>query len=98
VREVRFTAVNRQPDQASAPAAVLGDARPEPPQRTNGIPEPRDADGLEESADRPTLKRFPYNDGLEAAQHLIHKMSDEEFDKMHDVLSEHRAKRSANAG
>ncbi|MFB8760688.1 ParB/RepB/Spo0J family partition protein [Streptomyces nigra] len=35
-------------------------------------------------------KRFPYEDGVSAAQHLIHKMPLEEFDKMLDRLIKHR--------
>ncbi|MFD9984042.1 ParB/RepB/Spo0J family partition protein [Streptomyces massasporeus] len=35
-------------------------------------------------------KRFPYEDGVSAAQHLIHKMPPDEFDKMLDRLIKHR--------
>ncbi|MGW4024062.1 ParB/RepB/Spo0J family partition protein [Streptomyces sp. NPDC005009] len=35
-------------------------------------------------------KRFPYQDGVYAAQHLIHKMPPEEFNKMLDLLIKHR--------
>ncbi|WP_333738242.1 ParB/RepB/Spo0J family partition protein [Streptomyces sp. IBSBF 2806] len=35
-------------------------------------------------------KRFPYEDGVYAAQHLIYKMPPEEFNKMLDLLIKHR--------
>ncbi|MFJ2629960.1 ParB/RepB/Spo0J family partition protein [Streptomyces sp. NPDC087532] len=35
-------------------------------------------------------KRFPYEDGAHAAQHLIHKMPTDEFNKMLDLLNKHR--------
>ncbi|WP_037873342.1 ParB/RepB/Spo0J family partition protein [Streptomyces sp. NRRL S-37] len=41
-------------------------------------------------------KRFPYQDGVYAAQHLIHKMPPEEFDKMLDLLIRHRESHTAH--
>ncbi|MGW1365272.1 ParB/RepB/Spo0J family partition protein [Streptomyces chartreusis] len=35
-------------------------------------------------------KRFPYNDGAEAALHLIHKMPSAEFNKMLELLVKHK--------
>ncbi|WP_331737449.1 hypothetical protein OG520_45050 (plasmid) [Streptomyces sp. NBC_00984] len=35
-------------------------------------------------------KRFPYEDGAYAAQHLIHKMPSDEFNKLLDLLIKHR--------
>ncbi|CAL9648090.1 plasmid partitioning protein [Streptomyces sp. DH-12] len=43
-------------------------------------------------------KRFPYEDGVYAAQHLIHKMPPEEFDKMLDLLIKHRDSRTVRTG
>lgn len=39
-------------------------------------------------------KRFPYEDGVYAAQHLIHKMPPEEFNTMLDLLIKHRDSQS----
>jgi ParB family chromosome partitioning protein len=39
---------------------------------------------------------LPYGNGAVLALHLIRKMSDTEFDKMLDILNEHRAKRDAD--
>jgi ParB family chromosome partitioning protein len=43
-------------------------------------------------------KRFPYEDGVSAAQHLIHKMPSDEFDKMLDRLIKHREGQAVSAG
>lgn len=43
-------------------------------------------------------KRFPYQDGVYAAQHLIHKMPPEEFDKMLDLLIKHRESHTVHTG
>ncbi|MFJ6558146.1 ParB/RepB/Spo0J family partition protein [Streptomyces luteogriseus] len=43
-------------------------------------------------------KRFPYEDGVYAAQHLIHKMPPDEFDKMLDRLIKHRDSQAVSAG
>ncbi|MEU0603153.1 ParB/RepB/Spo0J family partition protein [Streptomyces sp. NPDC006393] len=55
------------------------------------IPEPRDVhtDAVEQP-----LKRFPYEDGPLAAQHLIRKMPAAAFDAMLELLLEHRTKRA----
>ncbi|MEU0744574.1 ParB/RepB/Spo0J family partition protein [Streptomyces sp. NPDC006134] len=44
------------------------------------------------------LKRFPYEDGVTAAQYLIHKMPPDEFNKMLDLLNKHRDSQVAPAG
>lgn len=41
---------------------------------------------------------FPYDDGAFAAQLLIHRMTEEEFDKMMSALTAHRAERQASVG
>jgi ParB family chromosome partitioning protein len=43
-------------------------------------------------------KRFPYEDGVSAAQHLIHKMPATEFDKMLDRLIKHKDAQAISAG
>ncbi|GAA3500075.1 ParB/RepB/Spo0J family partition protein [Streptomyces prasinosporus] len=43
-------------------------------------------------------KRFPYEDGVYAAQHLIHKMPSDEFNKMLDLLIKHRDSQTVPAG
>ncbi|MEV6806531.1 hypothetical protein [Streptomyces sp. NPDC051132] len=43
------------------------------------------------------LKRFPYEDGVQAAQHLIHKMPTDEFNKMLDLLNKHRESQTVSA-
>ncbi|MFI1293336.1 ParB/RepB/Spo0J family partition protein [Streptomyces sp. NPDC020792] len=42
-------------------------------------------------------KRFPYEDGVHAAQHLIIKMPTGEFNKMLDLLNKHRESQAASA-
>lgn len=42
-------------------------------------------------------RRFPYEDGVHAAQHLIHKMPTDEFNKMLDLLNKHRESRAVSA-
>ncbi|WP_328884659.1 ParB/RepB/Spo0J family partition protein [Streptomyces sp. NBC_00299] len=43
-------------------------------------------------------KRFPYQDGTEAAWFLIRKMPPDEFNKMLDLLIEHRDNQAVSAG
>jgi ParB family chromosome partitioning protein len=67
---------------------VLEEAPPAGEQ-PDGIPEQRH-EAAEAQAEVGPLKRFPYNDGVTAAQYLIHKMPPDEFEKMLDRLIEHR--------
>ena len=46
--------------------------------------------GTSANAGEQKPKRFPYEDGVYAAQHLIYKMPPEEFNKMLDLLIKHR--------
>lgn len=39
-------------------------------------------------------RQLPYHDGMFIARHLIHKMSDSEFDRMMDILVKHREERA----
>lgn len=57
------------------------------------VPEPRPS----AAADQPPVKRFPYNDGLSAAEYLIHKMPPDEFGKMLSKLNTHWERQTANA-
>ncbi|MFH8342744.1 ParB/RepB/Spo0J family partition protein [Streptomyces sp. AM6-12] len=43
-------------------------------------------------------KRFPYENGTDAAYFLIHKMPPQEFDKMLDLLIKHRDSQAVHAG
>ncbi|MFF1405033.1 ParB/RepB/Spo0J family partition protein [Streptomyces sp. NPDC058294] len=43
-------------------------------------------------------KKFPYDNGADAAYFLIHKMLPEEFDKMLDLLIKHRSSRAGQTG
>ncbi|MFD5848235.1 ParB/RepB/Spo0J family partition protein [Streptomyces chartreusis] len=43
-------------------------------------------------------KRFPYQDGTDAAWFLIHKMPPEEFNKMLDLLNKHRDSQALSTG
>lgn len=90
-REVRFTAVNRQPDPdpegyTAVQAPVV--------ERPESIPEPREASAEE---DRPGPKLFPYHDGDEAGDLLLFKMPPEERDKVYAKLARDRERRAANA-
>jgi ParB family chromosome partitioning protein len=53
------------------------------------VPDPRPGGTPGQLAERPQMKRFPYEDGLTAAEHLIHKMPLEEFGKMLTRLNAH---------
>ncbi|MGP3943715.1 hypothetical protein [Streptomyces sp. 6N106] len=48
----------------------------------------------ESAAGKEQPKRFPYQNGAEAALHLIHKMPPSEFNKRVDLLIKHRDSQS----
>ncbi|MDX5565785.1 ParB/RepB/Spo0J family partition protein [Streptomyces sp. ID05-04B] len=73
------------------PAGRPGEATPSVPAQATTVPA---ADGAEDQ--KP--KRFPYEDGVYAAQHLIHKMPPAEFSKMLDLLIQHRDSQPASVG
>lgn len=99
-----FTAV--KPDQVPAPVVQAQEPPsrepgPEPGTALNdasreelpdAFPEPREASPPPDAGDQPVLKRFPYEDGTDAAQHLIHKMPPDEFRRMLELLNEHAAR------
>lgn len=95
VEQPRFTAVNRRDDMATqalpVPAPLNGTAVAD---RSDGIPEPREALPDADAPERP-LKRFPYDDGRSAAGYLISRMTDDQFDAMFEVLLEHKTRRAA---
>jgi ParB family chromosome partitioning protein len=62
------------------------------------IPEPRGSARDDGQQDQPTLKKFPYHDGVEAGHLILFKMPAEERDKLYDVLLRDREKRAANLG
>ncbi|MEH0557504.1 ParB/RepB/Spo0J family partition protein [Streptomyces sp. B21-101] len=87
--------------QPSVPPPTATDD--EPP--TGGLGEttpavPAQAPTLEGTAGAEDHKprRFPYEDGVYAAQHLIHKMPPNEFSKMLDLLIHHRDSQAASVG
>ncbi|MFF7452251.1 MULTISPECIES: ParB/RepB/Spo0J family partition protein [unclassified Streptomyces] len=66
------------------------------------VPDPRAADSVLADADvdveraqveAGTARRLPYEDGAFVAMHLIQKMSDDAFDKMLAILTEHQSQR-----
>ncbi|MEV7080926.1 ParB/RepB/Spo0J family partition protein [Streptomyces sp. NPDC093516] len=67
--------------EPTAPAPSAG----EPVERGDTVPDPR-------AAER-SPRRLPYHDGAFIAMHLIQKMTDTEFDRMLDLLNQHRSKR-----
>lgn len=64
----------------------------EPAQRA---PEPAGESDTAEVEDRPETKRFPYENGREAGNLLLFKMSPEERDVVFDMLARDREKRAA---
>ncbi len=85
-REVRFTAVNQPPAPQAPPVAV-------PTQAAVPAPAPAPVEPVEERQP----KRFPYDNGADAAHHLIRKMPPGEFKRMLDLCTEHWKTQAANA-
>jgi ParB family chromosome partitioning protein len=85
VREARVTA-------AGQPSAVQ-----EPPAPASVVPQQAVVSGSAVESGERKPPRFPYDNGPDAAYHLIHKMPPGEFKKMLDVCNEHWEKQSANA-
>ncbi|MGW0143633.1 ParB/RepB/Spo0J family partition protein [Streptomyces calvus] len=86
------------------PAAVSpGEKHPLPREEgEQSVPEPRThTTEAPTGNDQPTgqqARRFPYEDGVTAAQYLIHKMPSDEFNKMLDLLNRHRDRQTTIAG
>ncbi|MGW6793212.1 ParB/RepB/Spo0J family partition protein [Streptomyces chartreusis] len=70
--------------EPSLPAAGRDEPTPSLPEQT----------ATDEAARDQQPKRFPYQDGAEAALHLIHKMPADEFSRMLDLLIKHRDSQS----
>ncbi|MFJ8696859.1 ParB/RepB/Spo0J family partition protein [Streptomyces roseolilacinus] len=89
-------------EQPTYTAVYISDAAPtatpttQPP-KAGGIPDPRPAAAPKEPTERTQLKRFPYEDGLTAAEYLIHKMPLEEFGKMLAKLNVHWERQNTGA-
>ncbi|MFF1574722.1 ParB/RepB/Spo0J family partition protein [Leifsonia sp. NPDC058292] len=93
----------REPGSGEAYTAVYGtEAQPEPTTTADSVPEPRaeqeqegepSVEGVGEQAE--PKKRFPYDDGADAAWHLNAKMTDTEFLKMADLVAEDAKRRRA---
>lgn len=82
---------------------VLNDARPPVP-HAPPVPVPMQAAVLDrglvepvEAVEERQPKRFPYDNGDDAAYHLIRKMPPEEFKRMLDLCTEHWEKQTAGA-
>ncbi|MEU1407830.1 ParB/RepB/Spo0J family partition protein [Streptomyces sp. NPDC005728] len=88
-----------KPDHTSAPAA-MGEASA--PASAGAVPEPRtdgEVNGEDlAAAQKPSLPKLPYDDGVFVAMHLIRKMSDTEFDRMLSVLMKHQQRRETLPG
>ncbi|PZT70926.1 plasmid partitioning protein [Streptomyces sp. SW4] len=90
----------RQPRETAAePRETVPEPRETAPEPRETVPEPR-ADSVPAGAGPAASeargpRKLPYDDGAFLARHLIHKMSDVEFDKMLSILNEHQRKRNA---
>lgn len=76
---------------------VLKSVPPPPADRSDSIPEPRDAPADAQSVDGQP-RRFPYEDAFSACRHLVTKMPEDVLATLTELLVEHRAKRPANTG
>ncbi|MGV9891659.1 hypothetical protein [Streptomyces sp. NPDC003395] len=98
-----FTAVKQEPAPQLSPAAAqepvtqaqqahVATAAPGlaqvPAERGEHIPEPREATQPEVPLAPPQPKRFPYDNGAEAAHYLLHRMDDDAFAAMMPLLLE----------
>ncbi|MGW2112376.1 hypothetical protein [Streptomyces sp. NPDC001948] len=100
--ELGATAASESHSAPKAPATVeqdpvLSPAATEADPSVNGsgeappsLPVQATAAEATASAEGQQPRRFPYEDGAYAAQHLIHKMPSDEFNKMLDRLIKHR--------
>ncbi|MFI6359798.1 ParB/RepB/Spo0J family partition protein [Streptomyces sp. NPDC050743] len=79
------------PTQDEPPANEQGTGTPSVPVQTTAVE-------AMASAGHQQPKMFPYEDGVYAAQLLIHKMPPEEFNKLVDVLIKHRDGQAIHAG
>ncbi|MEU0632279.1 hypothetical protein [Streptomyces sp. NPDC005989] len=80
-------------DQAPVPTSTATEAGPPvngSGEATPSLPAQATAAEATASAEGQQPRRFPYEDGAYAAQHLIHKMPADEFNKMLDLLIKHR--------
>ncbi|MFB7493399.1 ParB/RepB/Spo0J family partition protein [Streptomyces sp. NPDC056161] len=99
------------PPDPSPPAPVVKAEDPQPAgsvgrkgngEPTETVPVPRSDSGV--SVPEPELadanvspsRRLPYEDGAFIAMHLIHKMTDVEFDRMLEILNKHRQERAGS--
>lgn len=89
-----------RPDHPGA-ATPGEDERDQEDGTEQSVPEPRSHKDVSAGDDQSTgqqLKRFPYGDGVSAAQHLIHKMPPDEFNRMLDLLIKHKESQVAASG
>ncbi|MFE9611356.1 ParB/RepB/Spo0J family partition protein [Streptomyces sp. NPDC006012] len=82
------------------PASAVGRKGSAEPAETVPVPRSDSAVSVPESeladAGVSPSRRLPYEDGAFIAMHLIHKMSDVEFDRMLDILNKHRQDRAGS--
>lgn len=80
---------------AAAPPTAAAVPAPVAPRSGEVLPEPRDGESVSDAVARAKGKPFPYDDGLLAAQLLIHNMDAESLDAAYDVLTAHRSRIAA---
>lgn len=92
-----YTAVYASAGPATAPLPVQAVPETAPGPGPESVPEPRTAPPapVHEEQDHQQPRPLPYNDGAYIAMHLIKKMPDEEFDRMLDILVDHRQQRGS---
>ncbi|MER8062481.1 MULTISPECIES: ParB/RepB/Spo0J family partition protein [unclassified Streptomyces] len=101
-------------EPAPAPEGPVVTARPVPPMAANRetarptagaeeaasttVPSQATATDTTAGTGGPQPKKFPYENGTDAAYFLIHKMPPQEFDTMLDLLIKHRGSQTVHAG
>ncbi|MGW0607775.1 ParB/RepB/Spo0J family partition protein [Streptomyces sp. NPDC002640] len=85
-------------DNPAEASAVSGNDQRQDDEPRQIVPEPRALPVGDDQSPSPQLRRFPYEDGVAAAHHLIRKMPPDEFSKMLDLLLRHRDSQAASAG
>ncbi|MEU4877970.1 ParB/RepB/Spo0J family partition protein [Streptomyces sp. NPDC021608] len=78
------------PSARAAQAGIDEGALHQPEEALASVPAQGPTAEVTAGAGEQKPKRFPYEDGVYAAQHLIYKMPPDEFNKMLDLLIKHR--------
>ncbi|MFD2284191.1 ParB/RepB/Spo0J family partition protein [Streptomyces lusitanus] len=91
-------AETHRPSGEAVPEPRTSSPVPSPPGRTADEPRvPNDVAAEADQTARPQLKKFPYGDGESAAHYLINRMPPDEFNKMLDLLIQHRDSQATTA-